>query len=66
MRAHYVIAVVAVLVIGLGAKQYFSPPIKALADIHAIHSHRSASMLSASRTSIQQHAVGSCCRSSFA
>jgi len=40
MRAHYVIAVVAVLVIGLGAKQYFSPPIKALADIHAIPSTR--------------------------
>jgi ABC-type phosphate transport system auxiliary subunit len=26
MRAHHVIAVVAVLVIGLGAKQYFFPP----------------------------------------
>jgi hypothetical protein len=33
MRAHHVIAVVAVLVIGVGAKQYFFPPLKAHADI---------------------------------
>ena len=33
MRAHHVIAVVAVLIIGLGAKQYFFPPIKAEANI---------------------------------
>ncbi len=32
--AHHVIAIVAVVVIALGVKQYFSPPIKALADIH--------------------------------
>jgi hypothetical protein len=36
MRARYVITVIAVLVFGLGAKQYFSPPLKALADINAI------------------------------
>ncbi len=36
MRAHHVVAVVAVLVIGLGVKQYFSPPIKASAGTHAI------------------------------
>jgi hypothetical protein len=33
MRAHHVITVVAVLVIGLGAKQFFFPPVKAEADI---------------------------------
>ena len=33
MRAHHVIAVVAVLVIGVGAKQYLLSPIKAKADI---------------------------------
>ncbi len=38
MRAHHIIAVVAVLVIGLGVKQYFFPPIKAVADIHTIPS----------------------------
>jgi molybdenum-dependent DNA-binding transcriptional regulator ModE len=38
MRAHHVIAVVAVLVIGLGAKQFFFPPMKAEADIHAVPS----------------------------
>lgn len=38
MRSHHVIAIVAVLVIGLGVKQYFFPPIKAVADIHAIPS----------------------------
>jgi hypothetical protein len=32
MRAHHVIAVVAVLVIGLGAKQYLFPPKQANAD----------------------------------
>jgi hypothetical protein len=34
MRAHHVIAVVAVLVIGFGAKQYFFPPMKAEADVN--------------------------------
>jgi molybdenum-dependent DNA-binding transcriptional regulator ModE len=34
MRAHHVIAVVAVLVIGFGAKQFFFPPMKAEADIN--------------------------------
>ena len=33
MRAHHVIAVVAVLVIGLGAKQYLFPPKQAEADV---------------------------------
>ena len=33
MRAHHAIAVVAVLVIGVGAKQYLFPPIKAEANI---------------------------------
>jgi hypothetical protein len=33
MRAHHVIAVVAVLVVGFGAKQFFFPPVKAEADI---------------------------------
>ena len=35
MRAHHVIAVVAVLVIGVGAKQYLFPPIKAEADVQS-------------------------------
>jgi hypothetical protein len=38
IRKHHVIAVLAVLVIGLGAKQYFFPPIKAEANIHAVPS----------------------------
>ena len=32
MRAHHVIAVVAVLVVGFGAKQFFFPPVKAEAN----------------------------------
>jgi hypothetical protein len=36
MRAHHVIAVVAVLVIGLGAKQFVFPPKQADADINAV------------------------------
>ena len=38
MRAHHVIAVVAVLVIGLGAKQFLFPPTQADADINAVPS----------------------------
>ena len=34
MRAHHVIAVVVVLVVGFGAKQFFFPPVKAEADIN--------------------------------
>lgn len=33
MRAHHLIAVVAVLIVGFGAKQFFFPPSKAEADI---------------------------------
>ncbi len=33
MRAHHVIAVVAVLIIGLGAKSYLFPPKQAEADV---------------------------------
>ena len=33
MRTHHVIAIVAVLVVGVVAKQFFFPPIKAEADI---------------------------------
>ena len=40
IRTHHVLAVVAVLVIGLGAKQYFFPPIKAEANIQAVTSAR--------------------------
>ncbi len=36
MRAHHVIAVVAVLIIGLGAKLYLFPPKKAAADVFPI------------------------------
>jgi molybdenum-dependent DNA-binding transcriptional regulator ModE len=36
MRAHHVIAVVAVLVIGLGAKQFLFPPTQADANINAV------------------------------
>ena len=36
MRAHHLIAVVAVLLIGSGVKQYFFPPGKAEADIQAV------------------------------
>ena len=35
MRAHHAIAVVAVLVIGLGAKQFLLPPKQAEANLHA-------------------------------
>ena len=35
MRAHHIIAVAAVLIIGLGAKQFFFPATEAEADIHA-------------------------------
>jgi hypothetical protein len=38
MRAHHVTAVVAVLVIGLGAKQFVFPPQQADADINAVPS----------------------------
>ena len=34
MRAHYVITVIALLLIGVGAKQFFAPPIDAQADTH--------------------------------
>ena len=36
MRAHHIIAVLVVLFIGLGAKQFFSPPHKALADVNPV------------------------------
>lgn len=36
MRAHHAIAVLAVLVVGIGAKEFFFPPIKAEAEINAI------------------------------
>jgi len=36
MRKHHVIAVVAVLVIGLGVKQFFFPPKAAEADPHPV------------------------------
>ena len=36
MRAHHVIAVVAVLVIGLGAKQFLFSPTQADANINAV------------------------------
>ena len=36
MRMHHVIAVVAVLIIGVGAKQFFSPAKTADADIRAV------------------------------
>jgi hypothetical protein len=35
MRKHHVIAVVAVLLIGVGVKQFFFPPKAAEADTHA-------------------------------
>ena len=38
MRAHHIIAVVAVLVIGLGAKQFVFPPKQADANINAVSS----------------------------
>ena len=36
MRSHHFIALVVVLILGLGAKQFFFPPQKAKADIHAV------------------------------
>ena len=36
MRAHHVIAVVSVLAVGIGAKQFFFPPVKAIAGLHAV------------------------------
>ena len=38
MRAHHVIAVVTVLIIGLGAKQFFFPVTEAEADLRAVPS----------------------------
>ena len=38
MRAHHVLAVVAVLVVGLGAKQFFFPVTEAEANLHAVPS----------------------------
>ncbi len=38
MRVHHVIAIVAVLVVGIGAKQFLFPPKQANADIQAIPS----------------------------
>ena len=38
MRAHHVITVVAVLVIGLGAKQFLFPPKQADAETNAVSS----------------------------
>jgi len=38
MRAHHVIAVVAVLVVGLGAKQFLFPPTQADAGVNAVPS----------------------------
>ena len=38
MRAHHVITVVAILVIGLGAKQFLFSPKQANADINAVPS----------------------------
>ena len=38
MREHHVIAVVAVLVVGLGAKQFFFPVTEAEANLHAVSS----------------------------
>jgi hypothetical protein len=38
IRTHHVLAVVAVLVIGLVAKQYFFPPMEAEANLHAVPS----------------------------
>ena len=40
MRAHHVIAVIAVLVIGVGVKQFFFPATQAEADIQAAGSAR--------------------------
>lgn len=36
MRTHYVIAVVAVIGLGIGAKQFFFPPVKAEANLRAV------------------------------
>jgi hypothetical protein len=47
MRAHHVIAVVAVLVVGLGAKQFMFPPKQADANINAVSS--------ASMNALQMH-----------
>lgn len=38
VRAHHVIAIVAVLVIGLGVKQFVFPPQQAAANINAVPS----------------------------
>lgn len=50
MRIHHVIAVVAVLIVGFGAKQFFFPPVKAKADIfpsvsmNVLQMHRDTNM----------------------
>ena len=38
MRTHHVIAVVAILIVGLGVKQFWFPPMQAEADMHAMPS----------------------------
>ena len=38
MRSRHIIALVVVLILGLGAKQFFFPPQKAEADMHAVSS----------------------------
>jgi hypothetical protein len=38
IRTHHVLAVVAVLVVGLGTKQYFFPPMEAEGSPHAVPS----------------------------
>jgi hypothetical protein len=50
MRIHHVTAVVAVLIVGFGAKQFFFPPVKAKADIfpsvsmNVLQMHRDTNM----------------------
>ena len=36
MRSHHIIALVVVLILGLGAKQFFFPAQKAEANVHAV------------------------------
>jgi len=35
MRTHHIIAVIAVLVVAIGAKQFFFPPVNAEADVNS-------------------------------
>jgi hypothetical protein len=57
-RAHHVIALVAALAIGIGAKQYFFPPIKA-SEIKVAHSNLGLAIASPDKGSAERTEIAS-------